>query len=94
MKLRSAKAERLTIATFGDQNQKLEADNLVELSVTKSGTDLNFKITLNAFAVPQICNDLQGQDMKWVQKKYTRLKDTEFADVRPASSPVGFVGWS
>ena len=94
LKLRPVKAERLKIATFRDQKQKLEADNLVELSVTKSGTDLNFKITLNAFAVPQICNDLQGQDMKWVQKKYPSLKDTEFADVRPARSPMGFVDWS
>ena len=32
--------------------------------------------------------------MKWVQKKYPSLKDTEFADVRPARSPMGFVDWS
>lgn len=82
LKLGPVKAEGRTTATFGDQKQKLESDNLVELSVTKSGTDFNFKITLNAFAVPQICNDLQGQEMKWVHKKYPSLKDTEFADVR------------
>ena len=49
MKLRPVKAERLTIATFRDQKQELEAVNLVELSIKKSETD--FKITLNAFAV-------------------------------------------
>ena len=60
LKLRPVKAERLKIATFRDQKQELEAVNLVELSITKSETDL--KITLNAFAVSrQICNDLQGQ---------------------------------
>ena len=60
LKLRPVKAERLKIATFRDQKQELEAVNLVDLSITKSETDL--KITLNAFAVSrQICNDLQGQ---------------------------------
>ena len=60
LKLRPVKVERLKIATFRDQKQELEAVNLVELSITKSETDL--KITLNAFAVSrQICNDLQGQ---------------------------------
>ena len=60
LKLRPVKVERLKIATFRDQKQELEAVNLVELSTTKSETDL--KITLNAFAVSrQICNDLQGQ---------------------------------
>ena len=38
-----------------DQKQ---AVNLVKLSITKSGTD--FKITLNAFAVPQICKIWNG----------------------------------
>ena len=57
----------MKIATFGDQKHELEAVNLVELSLTKSGTD--FKTTLNAFAVPHICNDLQGQDLGWVKKK-------------------------
>ena len=56
----------MKIASFGDQNQELEAINLVELSLTKSGTD--FKTTLNAFAAPHICNDLQGQDSEWVKK--------------------------
>ena len=87
LKLRPVKAERLNIATFGDQKQKLKADNLVELSITKSGTDFN--ITLNVFAVPQICNDLQGQGLERVKKKYPSLKDIEFADVCPASSPQG-----
>ena len=66
LKLITVRTERLKIATFGDQNQELEAVNLVELSLTKSGTDL--KTTLNAFAVPHICNDLQGQDLEWVKK--------------------------
>ena len=67
LKLKTVRTGRLKIATFGDQNQELEAVNLVELSLTKSGTD--FKTTLNAFAVPHICNDLQGQDLEWVKKK-------------------------
>lgn len=76
----------MKIATFGDQKQELEAVILVELSITKSGT--YFKITLNAFAVSQICNDLQGQDLEWVKKKYPSLKDIEFAYVCPASNPM------
>ena len=72
----------MKIETFRDQKQELEAVNLVELSITKSETD--FKITLNAFAVShQICNDLQGQYLEWVKKKYPNLKDIEFADVCP-----------
>ena len=72
LKLITVRTERLKIATFGDQNQELEAVNLVELSLTKSGTD--FKTTLNAFAVPHICNDLQGQDLEWVKKQLSQLK--------------------
>ena len=79
LKLTTVRTERLKIATFGDQNQELEAVSLVELSLTKSGTDL--KTTLNAFAVPHICNDLQGQDLEWVKKRYPSLKNIEFADV-------------
>ena len=76
----------MKIASFGDQNQELEAVNLVELSLTKSGTD--FKTTLNAFAVPHICNDLQGQDLEWVKKRYPSLENIEFADVCAASSTI------
>ena len=86
LKLKTVRTERLKIATFGDQNQELEAVNLVELSLTKSGTD--FKTTLNAFAVPQICNDLQGQDWEWVKKRYLSSKNNEFADVCPASNTM------
>ena len=86
LKLITVRTERLKIATFGDQNQELEAVNLVELSLTKSGTD--FKTTLNAFAVPHICNDLQGQDLEWVKKRYPSLKNIEFADVCPASNTM------
>ena len=35
LKLKTVRTERLKIATFGDQNQELEAVNLVELSLTK-----------------------------------------------------------
>ena len=86
LKLKTVRTERLKIATFGDQNQELEAVNLVELSLTKSGTD--FKTTLNAFAVPHICNDLQGQDLEWVKERYPSLKNIEFADVCPASNTM------
>ena len=40
LKLKTVRTERLKIATFGDQNQELEAVNLVEHSLTKSGQDL------------------------------------------------------
>ena len=96
LKLITVRTERLKIATFGDQNQELEAVNLVELSLTKSGTD--FKTTLNAFAVPHICNDLQGQDLEWVKKGYPSLRNIEFA-VRPANNTmqidllIGFSGF-
>ena len=86
LKLKTVRTERLKIATFGDQNQELEAVNLVELSLTKSGTDL--KTTLNTFAVPHICNDLQGQDLEWVKERYPSLKNIEFADVCPASNTM------
>ena len=86
LKLKTVRTERLKIATFGDQNQELEAVNLVELSLTKSGTD--FKTTLNAFAVPHICNDLQGQDLEWVKGRYPSLRNIEFADVCPASNTM------
>ena len=73
LKLKIVRTERLKIATFGDQSQELEAVNLVEPSLTKSGSD--FKTILNAFAVPHICNDFQGQDLEWVKKKrYPSLK--------------------
>ena len=87
--MKTVRTERLKIATFGDQNQELEAVNLVELSLTKSGTD--FKTILNAFAVPHICNDLQGQDLEQVKKRYPSLKNIEFADVCPASTQIGIL---
>ena len=93
LKLRTFRTESLKIARFGDQKQELEAVNQVELSIAKSGTD--FKTTLNAYAAPNICNDLQGQDLQWVKKKYRSLKDIEFSDVRPACIVVQcrFVDW-
>ena len=84
--LRTFRTESLKIARFGDQKQELEAVNLVEHSITKSGTD--FKTTLNAYAAPHICNDLQGQDLQWVKKKYRSLRDIEFSDVCPACIAV------
>ena len=78
--------ENCNIWGSGDQNQELEAVNVVELSFTKSGTD--FKTTFNAFAVPYICNNLQGQDLEWVKKRYPSLKNIEFADVCPASNTM------
>ena len=56
----------------------MQAVNLVELALSKSET--GFKVTLNAFSVPYICSDLQGEDFSWVKKNYPHLRDIEFAD--------------
>lgn len=81
LKLETLKTEKLRIATFGNQDQHLQAVNLIELALTKPET--GFEITLNAFSVPRICSDLQGQDMHWVKETYPRLRDIEFADTCP-----------
>ena len=49
---------------------------------------VNVSVPLNAFAVPHICNDLQGQDLEWVKKRYPSSKNVEFADVCPASNTM------
>ena len=56
----------------------MQAVNLVELALSKPET--GFKVTLNAFSVPHICSDLQGEDFSWVKKNYPHLRDIEFAD--------------
>ena len=60
LKLETIKAEALRIATFGNQDQLLKAVNFIELAITKPET--GFEMILNAFSVPRICSDLQGQD--------------------------------
>ena len=78
LKLETIETEKLRIATFGDKRQELQAVNLVELALWKSET--GFKTTLNAFSVPHICSDLQGQDLSLVKENYPCLRDIEFAD--------------
>ena len=43
LKLRTVKTERQKTARFGDQKQELEAVNLVELSITNSGSQQTLK---------------------------------------------------
>ena len=45
-----------------------------------SKPETGFKVTLNAFSVPHICSDLQGEDLSWVKKNYPHLRDIEFVD--------------
>ena len=45
-------------------------------------------MTLNAFSVPRICSDLQGQDLHWVKETYQRLKDIDFADTCADCGPM------
>ena len=78
LKLETIETEKLRIATFGDKRQELQAVNLVELALWKPET--GFKTTLNAFSVPHICSDLQGQDLSLVKENYPCLRDIEFAD--------------
>lgn len=86
LKLETIKAETLRIATFGIQDQLLQAVNLIELALTKPET--GFEMTLNAFSVPRICSDLQGQDLHWVKKTYPRLQHIEFADTCSDGGPM------
>jgi len=78
LKLETIKTETLRIATFGNQDQQLQAVNLIELALTKPET--GFEMTLNAFSVPRICSDSQGQDLHWVKETYPRLRDIDFTD--------------
>jgi len=59
LKLETIETEKLRIATFGEKKQELQAVNLIEPAMWKPKTG----VTLNAFSVPHICNDLQGQDL-------------------------------
>ena len=86
MKLETIKTEIQRIATFSSQDQQLQAVNLIELALTKPET--GFEMTLNAFAVPCICSDLQGQDLHWVKETYPRLRDIDFADTCSDGSPM------
>ena len=86
LKLETVKTETIRIATFGSQDQQLQADNLVELTLTKPET--GFAMTLNAFSVPRICSDLQGQDLHWVKENHQRLKDIDFADTCTDCGPM------
>lgn len=86
LKLETIKTETLRIATFGNQDQQLQAVNLIELALTKPET--GFEMTLNAFSVPRICSDLQGQDLHWVKETYPRLRDIDFADTCSDGGPM------
>lgn len=77
LKLETIDTEKLRIATFGNQKQEVQAVNLVELALSKP--EMGFKLTLNAFSVPHICSDLQGQDLSWVKENYPHLRDIEFS---------------
>ena len=61
------------------------AVKLVELALSKPET--GFKLTLNAFSGPQICHELQGQDVNWV-KSYPHLRNMEFADSLSDNGPM------
>ena len=86
LKLETIKTETLSIATFVNQDQQLQAVNLIELALTKPET--GFEMTLNAFSVPRICSDLQGQDLRWVKETYPRLRDIDFADTCSDGGPM------
>ena len=78
LKLETINTEKLGIATFGNQKQEVRAVNLVELALSKP--EPGFKLTLDAFSVPHICSELQGQDLNWVKENYLHLREIEFAD--------------
>ena len=86
LKLETINTEKLRIATFGNQEQEVQVVNLVELALRKPETD--FKLTLNAFSVPHICSELQGQDLSWVKENYPHLRDNEIADSLSDSGSV------
>ena len=86
LKLETINTEKLRIATFGNQEQEVQAVNLVELALSKPET--GFKLTLNAFSVPHICSELQWQDLSWVKENYPHLRDIEFADSLSDNGPM------
>ena len=71
LKLEMIETEKLGIATFGEKKQELQTVNLVELALWKPET--GFKATLNAFSLPHICSDLQGQDLSLEKENYPCL---------------------
>jgi len=61
LKLETIDTEKLRIATFGNQKQEVQVVNLIKLALSKPET--GFKLTLNAFSVPHICSELQGENL-------------------------------
>ena len=53
-----------------------------------SSRETGFAMTLNAFSVPRICSDLQGQDLHWVKETYQRFKDIDLADTCTDGGPM------
>ena len=70
LRLETINTGKLRIATFGNQKQEVQVVNLVEIALSKPET--GFKLTLNAFSVPHICSELQGQVLSWVKENYPR----------------------
>ena len=86
LKLETINTEKLGIATFGSQKQEVQGVNLVELASSKSET--GFKLTPNAFSVPDICSELQGEDLNWVKENCPHLRDIEFTDSLSDNGPM------
>lgn len=86
LKLETVQTDNLIITTFGEDNKKAKAVNLVELSVRKPET--GFVTNLNVFAVPKICSDLQGQDINWAKERYPHLSEVDYADSGPMNDSM------
>ena len=86
LKLETIRTDKLTIATFGNEKREVQAVNLVEMTLGKP--EMGFKANINAYAVPQICSELQGQDIQWVKQTYPHLRDLDFADSCPGSGAM------
>jgi len=50
--------------------------------------ETGFKLTLNTFSIPDICSDLQRQDLSWVKENYPHFREIEFADSLSDNGPL------
>ena len=69
------------LSTFGDEIEEIKTLDVFELSVRNPET--GFVQVIQAYKVPMICNDLVGQDLQYVKKRFTYLQGIKLSDETP-----------
>ena len=82
LKLKPARTEKLLLSTFGNEIEEIKTFNVFELSVRNPET--GFVQVIQAYEVPMICNDLVGQDLQYVKKRFAHLQGIKFSDETPS----------